>query len=374
MVWRKTDGHTYYCRVVTPDRRTRVCSCETPLKTTAKAMESWVKGIRGRHDPHGILAAIVDGRVSLAVAYRQGEDATKAALEAAAVAAADVDLKPLLAEWMTWRRQRARGQSMVARYEAQLRVLWPEATWPRSQWTARELTRRLDALVVKKDATRNRYRAAVSAFSKWLVTRKGLLTHNPVHQIEGYGESRPQEIWYSEADARRVLLALPGSLRARELLMAGCGMDWSDCARLRRRDLDLDARTVRCHGSKTVHRNREIRITERWVVALLRPLVAGMLPDALVCAPVRPAVALKAHRAALAACEVPDSTLHNWRHHYAVTLLKRGERPQVVAAQLGKTNVKDVLDRYGKYVPRLADYLPEAATDSATADEQERTA
>lgn len=362
MVYRKGGRGPYQLRVVDCTGHRRICSCETPLKTVANAMEAWTMALRARHDPHRILEAITAKAIPLAEAYRLGEEGARVVLEQRRAAAADIDLVPLFAEFLAWRQQREKGRDLAAKYVTQLKVLFPGAL-PRSTFTPPVIAARLDALPVK-DATRNRYRAAVSAFAKYLV-RTGVLPHNPVQQVEGYAESRAQEVWYTEAMAKRILLALPPTFRAREALMVGVGMDWTDCARLRREDIDLKARTVRCHGSKTPWRNREVRITEKWVIPILEPLLAGLLPTAFVCPAVTPKAALTAHRAALKACGATDSTLHNWRHHYAVTALRRGEKVTVIAHQLGKTNIKDVLERYAKYTPQATDYVAEEA-DSAT--------
>ncbi len=260
-------------------------------------------------------------------------------------------------------------RAVLPHYEAQVLRLWPEPRWPRSQWTPKECVRRLDGLTKVSDGTRNRYRAALSAFAKYLV-RTGVLESNPVRDIGGYAESETLVLWYSEADAKRIIAAVPAEYRVREALMVGTGMDWSDCARLRRRDVDLTARTVRCHGSKTAHRNRVVRITEAWTLKHLEALKT-MLPDAPVC----PMPAAKdankdcnrVHRAALVACAIEqDSTLHDWRHHYAVTAFRRGETPQVVTHQLGHGTTKLALDLYGKYLPNASDYLPESEADLAT--------
>ncbi|WP_291163663.1 tyrosine-type recombinase/integrase [Gemmatimonas sp. UBA7669] len=382
MVYRKAGGKTWYTRVVTTTGAQRVLSTGTTLKTEALAVERWHQGVRRRLDVHGVLEAIVESRVSLVQAYRLGEvgvvahfqqQAEQAAAEArqAAADAANIDLRPHLDAFLTWRGQRTRGQSVIPIYRQQLTRLFPEPEWRRDWFTAQLVAARLDALTGVQDATRNRYRAAVSAFAKYLV-RRGLVAHNPARDIGGYEENEAEVIWWSEADARRLIAALPELFRGREALMAGTGMDWTDCQRLRVRDVDLAARTVRCHGSKTAHRNRVVRITEAWTLPYIRAAVAHALPEALVCPPHSSKVANRVHRETLEALDItPVARLHAWRHHYAVTLLRRGELPQVVAHQCGHGTVKLVLDRYGKFLPNAADYLPDAAvadpaTDPAT--------
>lgn len=365
MVYRKAAGPTYYTRV-----GRRVVSCGTTLKSTAVAMEAWVTGIAARHDLRGVLAAIVARHVTLVEAYKLGEEGTAQLLAARVAAAQDIDLRPAFEEWATWRGARTRGHAVMPHYRAQILRLYPEARWPRSTFTTREVVRRLDALTGVSDPTRNRYRAALSAFCKYLVARPGLLEHNPVWATDAYGENPVHVVWYEVADAQRLIAALPLPYRTREAFMAGCGMDWSDCARLTAADVDVTARTVRCHGSKTVHRNRVVRITEAWTLPYLRDGMKGLLPGALVCRGGKYG-ALDQHKKACEALAIAVTTLHDWRHHYAVTALRRGESGQVVAHQCGHGNTKLVLDRYGKYLPRASDYLPELATDPATTPQRE---
>jgi len=359
MVYRKGTGKTFYTRI-----GRHVVSCATPLKSVALAMEAWAKAITARHDLRGVLAAVVAGELSFVEAYKLGEEVAAAVLATRKVLADDIDLRPSLEPFLEWRGQRTKGRTMIPFYRAQLQKVYPEPTWPRSTFTTREFSRRLDALPGITDPTRNRYRAALSAFCKYLI-RVGLLDTNPARDMQAYAENPAGVHWYPEPDAQRLVMAVPMPHRVRELLMAGCGMDWSDTERLRREDIDLVARTVRCHGSKTMHRNRVIRITEAWVLPELRRALAGMLPTAKVCTGTKYA-ALKAHHAAVKALELAPSTLHDWRHHYAVTLLRRGEKPQVVAHQEGHGTTKLVLDRYGRFIPNLQDYLPDVATDLAT--------
>lgn len=359
MVYRKGSGPTYYTRV-----GRRVVSCGTPLKTVAVAMEGWVSSVAARHDMRGVLQAIIDRELTLVDAYKLGEDGAATLLANRAAERADIDVRPYLAKWATWRGQRTRGHSVIARYQAQIALLYPETVWPRSQFTARAFTTRLDGLQGISDPTRNRYRAALSAFCKFLV-REGVLEHNPSRDVEAYAENPVDVVWYAEADAQRLIGSLPLPWRTREAFMAGCGMDWSDCERLVAADVNVEAREVRCHGSKTPHRNRVIRITEAWTLPYIRHALKGLMPHAPVCRGT-PAAALRTHKAACARLDLEITTLHDWRHHYAVTLLRRGEKPQIVAHQEGHGNTKLVLDRYGKFIPNHGDYLPELATDLAT--------
>ena len=137
--------------------------------------------------------------------------------------------------------------------------------------------------------------------------------------------------------------------------MAGTGADWSDTARVRARDVDLERMEIRCHGSKSPWRNRVVRITQAWVVPYLRAALAGLHPDALVFVGTERR-ALDAHKAACRAVNVIETTLHEWRDSYAVAELQAGEYATVVAHQLGHKDASLVWKRYGRYVPQAEHY------------------
>lgn len=361
MVYRK--GNTWWARVRDCAGESRLCSTGTTLKMTAAAVEAWAKDVRRRLDPTGVLTAVVRGELTLTEAYRVGEAGYAAHRAAAAAAAADVDLTPLFAEWVTVRRQREKGARSLDKYVTQIAALYPERPWRVSQLAVPEVVRRLDALRVK-DATRNRYRAALSAFCAWLV-RTGVLETNPARLAGGYAESTKDVRFLSMMDARRVIEALPAAYRGREALMAGTGMDWSDTARVRVRDIDLVAGTVRCHGSKTPWRNRLIRITQPWVLPFVKAALGGRHPDALAFEGGE-GQALREHKRACLAVGVLVTTLHEWRDTYAVAELQAGEFATVVAHQLGHKDASLVWKRYGRYVPQAQHYREARQAASAT--------
>ncbi len=362
-MYRKATGKTYYTRVTALSGERRVCSTGTTLRATAQHMEDWVSALRGRHDMHGVLDAIVAKRIALADAYRLGEAGARAQLDAKSVEDADLDLAPLLTQWATQREGKRRGAISTPKYVKQIGVLFPESPWRRSTLTAPVVAQRLDALAVS-DPTRNRYRAALSAFCAWLV-RRGDLAQNPARQAGGYAEPEQPIVFYAMVDAKRLVLALPAEWRGREALMAGTGADWSDTERLTVRDIDLTARTVRLHGSKTPWRNRLVRITQPWVIPILKAAIADKLPDAPAFHGIEPR-ALAAHKAAATACNLEKTTLHQWRHTYAVAELRAGEKATVVAYQLGHRDASLVWKRYGRYVPEAIDYRSNSEADSAT--------
>lgn len=355
MPYQKGGKGTWYTRVVTVSGTRTVVSCRTTDRLTADTLERWHQDVRKRLDPLGVLELITEGRVELADAWRLGEQGTRARIATEDAAAADIDLAPLLEEWERTRagQRRGGGDTLVA-YLKQIRALYPMRPWRRSTLTTAGVAVALDALTCS-NATRNRYRAALSAFCAWLV-RRGVLEVNPARGVGGYAEGQPDVKFWEPDQAKKLLDCLvPGPSQAREALMAGCGADWTDTERMRVRDIDLTARVVRCHGSKTPHRNRTIRITQPWVLPYLRRHLKGMHPDALAF-PGGHRHALRLHYDACTAAGVPLFGLHCWRHTYAVTELRAGEIVSVVAYQLGHGSPALVWRRYGRFVPQLRDY------------------
>lgn len=354
MVYRKKGGKTYYTRI---DRR--LISCGTTLHTVADAMVEWVDNLKRRHDLLGVRAAIVSGAIGFAEAYKLDEKPAHALLEARRAAADDLDLAPLLDVWEDQRVKQKRPAKTTSEYLRQCRALYPERPWPRSTVTAPEIAKRLDKLPVS-DSTKNRHRTGLSAFLTWCV-RRGDLTTNAARLAGGYTENDVDIVFHSMKEAERIIKALPLEYRGREALMAGTGMDWTDTELVHVAEINLTSLTVRCHGRKTKWRNREIKITQPWTVPYIRAHLKGKHQDALAFSGSE-SMALRAHKAAVAACKLKlVSTLHQWRHTYAVAELQAGEYATVVAHQLGHKDASLVWARYGRYVPQARDYRAERA-------------
>ena len=363
MVYQKRGSKTWWTRVTDCDGVTLLCSTGTRSKTTAAQVEAWHKGVRARLDPLAILSAITRRDVKLADAYRLGETRARGEIDALADDAADIDLAPLLSDWARSRGKRDRGAASTPKYLDQIGVLFPERPWRFSTVTVPVVVARLDALPVK-DATKNRYRAALSAFCSWLV-RRGTLAQNPARLAGGYTEVQKPIRFMPMTDAQRVLERLPAEYQGREAMMAGCGADWSDTERVRVRDIDLKAGTIRCHGSKSPWRNRVVRITQDWTIPYIRAALKGKHPDALVFSGIE-RTCLRVHKRACRAAKVLVTTLHEWRDTYAVAELQAGEYATIVAHQLGHKDPSLLWSRYGRYVPQAKDYREAREAASAT--------
>lgn len=272
--------------------------------------------------------------------------------------AGEPDLDELLNEW--------KRSGANAKYIAQCRKLIPSGTrYPISKFTRGPVSKFLDGLKVK-GATKNRYRAALSRFCAFLVKRE-YLQSNFVRDIEGFGESRPRMVHYDEATSRAVIDGLENPFKALEALMCGTGIEWSAAVRVRPSDVSIESREVKARGTKTEWRNREVRFLDEycWRVFLIyRNTVVGNSP---MFGKLNPTEAMKAHRAALKAVSAEDSTLHDWRHTFAVREIAKGTPYRIIKHQLGHSPNSTLVERiYGASKPTSADYAALAVTRNAT--------
>jgi integrase len=375
MTYAKRDGGPLWSRVVEVSGAYRLCSTGTAHAPTANAVEAWHKGIRSRLDPLGVLAAIVDGRITLSEAFALGEAGTVARLAALSHAATRIDLSAELAPWRAAVARQRRGRT-ADEYLRQVERLYPERPLYVEALTPVEIARRLDTLTASRrlestpasSGTRNRYRAALSSWCKHL-TRRGLLTVNPVRDVESDSEPDSPMRWQTPENTLRILRALvtiaPQGAAA-EALMAGGGLELSAITRCQPADVRLDALTAHARGTKRTHRDRVVRLRP-WVREFVAPYWDTLADDApLAFAGYTQDRASRWHDKALAACELPHCTLHDWRHTHAVQLLQDGEHPDAVRNQLGLKTTALVWARYGRFIVDLQHYRVLGVPDSST--------
>lgn len=348
MVFQVKDSHSFKLRVVDQFDQSATLGTATPDRATADAMEQMVKGFKRRRR-WDVLNALVAKRVALPAVFDAAESGM---LDELMKDLATPDLNPLVKEW--------EQQGADAKYVKQVRQMIPAGTlYPAARFTRKAVSRFLASLKVQ-GPTKNRYRTALSQFARWLVEQDVLET-NVVRDVAGKPENDPRAIWYEWSDAKRIIDALDEPYRTIEALMAGTGMEWQAIANLKRRDVDLHARTVRAHGHKNRHRNRMVRITEDWALPIVTRHCKTLVPNAPLFT-VSNDQALDHHQAAVTALQLETSTLHDWRHTYAVNNLRRGMRPQVVKRQLGHAPNSTMVERiYGVWIVEERDYeMPSA--------------
>lgn len=346
-------GHAFKVRV--SGRRAQksvVLSTGTPDETTARRVQGFVKQMKARRR-WDVIDALLSKRLKLAAAYDAFENNT---LEAVLADLATPDLDPLVTEW---------SKTTNAKYVKQVRSLVRSGeAYPASRFTRNAISRHLASLACS-GSTKVRYRAALSVFAGWLVERE-VLGHNPVREVKAAKANPSRELYLEREQAQLLISTLPAPYSALEALMAGTGMERQAVQRLTRRDIDLDRLTVHAHGSKTPWRNRTVRITEAWTLPYLEKHLRTLLPGARVFT-VKMDRVLDQHKKASKRLDLPQTTLHDWRHTYAVNSLRDGMKPTTVARQLGHRDASLVHKVYGRFIVDERDYeLTRKVTTSAT--------
>jgi integrase len=350
MVFKAKNAHTFKLRVTLADRRSAICSTGTTDKRVAEDVEGMVKRFR-RLRRWDVLEAIVLKQVTLAKVYDADQAGT---LDALMAELTDVDLDPLVTEW---------SARAIPKYVRQVRRFIPEGKrFLLSRFSRKAISAFLAALPVD-DPTRNRYRAALSVFARWLVERE-ILETNVVRDVKMYKEHDPRMVWMTWQDAERVAAAAPEPVRSLLILMAATGMEWGAAKVLTAADFNTDERRVWARGSKNRWRHRVVRY-EPFADAAVARLLDGKLGHTRLFPGIKHKDTLAAFRNAQKAVGIEGHTLHDLRHTYAVNGLKIGHAEQAVAHQLGHKNTNQVRSNYGRYIPDDRDY---AATNPATTD------
>ena len=188
---------------------------------------------------------------------------------------------------------------------------------------------------------------------------------NPVRDVRAAKPNPPRMVWLTRDQAKELIGALPAECAAMEALMAATGMELQSVKRLRRCDVSFDLKSVAAHGTKTPWRERVVVATEPWAWEITEKYLMPLSPNAF-CFKVRGDTLLKTHRRVSISLGLPDTTLHDWRHSYAIWSLKDGVSPTAVARQLGHRDTNLLHTVYGRFIPDATDYLPRRSTHSAT--------
>jgi integrase len=204
-------------------------------------------------------------------------------------------------------------------------------------------------------STRNHYRAALVEFGRWLAERE-VIPRNHVKDVQRHETNDARMVFYGAQEARRLIESLPAPQAALESLMAVTGIEWSAALRVRRSDIDVDRRKVFAQGTKTDWRTRHIygaRAPEwSWAWDIVAKHVRRLTPNELLFPGFRPTTAIYRHQSACKRQGLPKTSLHDWRHTYAVAALKRGEEPRYVKQNLGHSPRSTLLETvYGVWIP-----------------------
>lgn len=398
MVYRPEGRKTYRTTVRDKAGRTRECSCGTQDVDVAEDVDATVQRWR-RHRRWEVLDAIVAGRVPLADAY---DAECRGTLDALLEDRAALDLDPLVSAW-------AKAGAKANYVRDVRRLILPGVRFPLTEFRRGVIKAHLDALKSNKrnvagnpttgpdasGATKNRHKAAISAFAKYLIALEHL-EENPTHALESYEEATPTERYYTEAQGQALVRALP-SIEARALaaLMAN-GIEWGALAHARRRDLDLETEPYptlhlfpgfvaehegeRKRGKNDARTNRVVELTEEWTHAYVRAWAAALPPNAPLVATLidkrrSSDVFYRLQHRIARAIGLPEVKVHAWRHTYIRVAKDRDDDPDRIRNQVGHAaNSPLLITRYGvrKYRPKSTRKTAAPTTEVPTTPETER--
>ncbi len=365
-------GRQYWARVPRLGAAPRQRALGTTDLDTAKRICAFLRLMRDRREGF-LLDAIADGRAPIGAAYdaymdvrldtyikelREGKD--------------DVDLEPFVAKWVhEMERVRKPNADSRRKYEMQVRTFVGTGTpFLRSQFTRKAVRDWLAGLSV---GAPNRYRAALSSFTRFLVIEDVLPT-NLVRDVPMVKEREPRLRYLSQDEAKALVDALPEPYRALHALMLATAMEVGAALKVRRGDLDFTANTAFARGTKRRHRTRTCTVYHRWMWAweIVRAHVkrSGAMGEAHLFAMCTSPGALAALKDALSPAGLSDYLTRDHRHTWAVQALRDGIALHTVSHQLGHINATMVLNVYGRFVPTAADFAP-SATSSATVRQKE---
>jgi integrase len=356
-------GQWFTVRVPHPDGGSVAKSARTREPDVAKAIERMLADLYDRPKYHPILRAILPRKgLQLPKVYAawiaDGMDALLASLS-------DVDLATYIGEWERHLASRfgkyeweatdtglKRHGETTRQYTRQVRSLVEHAggTVLRSNFTPRLVSPWLASLTVKPP-TRRRYYAAVHQFADYLVTIR-VLERNPLAEMKAPPSGSPRDRHLMKAEWLKLIDHQAEPYRTASVL-AHLGIELGVIPTIRRRDVDLKARTVHARGTKRAWRNRLAYIYD-WALPYLTRACQMQTPT-VVLVPRSVEAIRSAHDTACEALGINNYRIHDARHSIAVWLVSAGTPYEVVAAQLGHQDTGSVQDVYGKYKPRTED-------------------
>jgi integrase len=336
----------YYAKVKCSSGQWVAKTCETRDSSLAKSIGRMVDELahRGKQS-WDLLDSVVQGRLSLSRLYAAY---ASNALEALRDQLSDVDLSPIVDEWLTAISGRLSADT-VAHYRVHVRSLIPADTYfPRSTLTFERLYQWL-ARIPHASGTRRKYHAAMSGFCQYLRSRS-IIRSSPMQDVKAPPAGPSRLRYLDHVEVLRIVEALEEPYRTIVAFMHASGVEVSAVLRLKRREVDFSRREVRAHGTKTKTRDR-VAVIEDWAIPFLKNHAKDRLPNALLFPGINRWTVSDKHRDACTALDIEDYQLRDARHTFAVRAIRAGAPFEVVAQQLGHTDTSMVVRVYGRFRP-----------------------
>lgn len=375
MVYRRDKRPSFYFEAKLKVGYKQLCT-DTSDKLTARSIEHmWASLADAR--AWDLLQPVLDD-----LAKKKGErshtigslyDAwteTKHNVAAMRTKAADVNVEPLVADWLKVYEGNVEADSRQ-HAETHVRFLLPAGKPVMSSAVTSDwLTTRLAEYPAKRRNTRRKVHSSWSVFFEYLVMPKRVLPANPMNLVERPDVQLVPPKFHDSVSVARIVGWQPTEdRRAFMALVYGTGADVSPALTVDKADINAATHEVRIMGTKSKNgsRDRLVRVSDshwatfwnyakavtvgrvfpedwnRWTVAdWHRQTVGDGVKDT--------------HgNVTEAGLKLPRRyPLRNARHHFAVRLIQAGTPVRVVADQLG-SNEKTVLRHYGRWIVSAED-------------------
>ena len=263
----------------------------------------------------------------------------------------DVDLAPLVDEWLA-----IHGPRLVVRsrqqYRTVLRRLIPEGQhFSVASFTAKNLEGWL-AEYPGSNATKRKAHAVLSVFARYLV-RQEHIAFNPLRELSAAAASKPRMEYLTVEQMTALADAQPEPYQSLSAFLHGTGADLSTALALVAGDVDLSRKEVRARGTKNHNRDRIVRVAEwSWPYVLTR--VAQLKPHERLFETDRWR-SRDHHATACKALSIENYWVRDARHSYAVRAARAGTPAELIAKQLGHANATMVLKVYGRFMSEQGD-------------------
>jgi integrase len=281
----------------------------------------------------------------------------------------DVDIEPLVKEYMGIYKKRDVEPTTVEYVEKHLRFLLPkDVPCPASSINADMLTKRLHEYP-GGSTTLDKVHSSWNGYLGYLTLPKRIYSANPMNHVERPGTSKGTIQFYELDVVQKIVDAQPDMERkALFALMYGTGIESSivvgksqgkkPIAPLTRAHFDEATHEVRAGGTKTYTRDRIVRVAD-WAWPHVERYIKTMLPTTPLWQRDRSTLS-HWHLQTIRAMNKPEAMypeypLYNARHHWAVRQLRAGSPIHLVQTQLGHANPTETLNTYGRFIPNSED-------------------
>lgn len=353
-------GGIFYLHVPTQAGGWKLRTTQTRDKLVYRGMKAMLVKLRDARR-WSLLAAVVDGRLTLGTVYdahtANALDTLEASLSASSLSA---HTKPYLASLVALGRSARHVRNVRRQLDS-----FTATTATTSDLQPANVTRWLAGLTASP-GTRRQYLYAVTGFARYLF-QSGVIPTFPLAGMEAPKKNAARMRYETEANDQRIVEAASPKYRALFAFIKATGCDVSTAFRTLRRDVDLERGVAELRGTKTHRRNVQEGLVEPWALPALRSHAAGILPNALLWPPKtgKPGKHGRSetvgysvsgaghhHTKTCDALSIADYTLKDARHSVAVRMARAGYTPFEIAEQLGTS--PDLVSRvYARFIVKL---------------------